>query len=32
VGYFNTLSHVWQLIVKYVDNKRKERLIIARNL
>jgi hypothetical protein len=32
VGHFNTPSHVWQLMVKHVDNNGREIPIIARNL
>jgi hypothetical protein len=32
VGHFNTLLHVWQLMVNHMDNNGRERPIIARNL
>jgi len=32
VGHFNTPPHVWQLMTKYVDNNKKEKPIITRNL
>jgi hypothetical protein len=32
VRHFNTPPHVWQLMAKHVDNNRRERPIITRNL
>jgi hypothetical protein len=32
VGHFNTLPHVWQLMVKHMDNNERKMPIIARNM
>jgi hypothetical protein len=32
VGHFDMPPHVWQLMIKHVDNNGRERPIIARNL